>query len=73
MNRDGPVSNLDVMDPDSHLGFKSLKARGLFHIGPRGSETNVKCCKGLGLNSRPYVEEEMQSRDGGGVLELLPC
>ena len=62
MDMDGPVSNLDVMGQDSHLGCKSLKARGLFHVGPGESETKVKCFKGLGLHSRPYVEEKHRAK-----------
>ena len=70
VDRDGPALNLETMGQDS-LGCKLLKAHGLFRVGPRGSESRDKCFKGLGLHSRPYVEEEKQSKGEDGKLKPL--
>eukprot|EP00268_Persea_americana_P045639 TRINITY_DN46632_c3_g1_i2.p1 TRINITY_DN46632_c3_g1~~TRINITY_DN46632_c3_g1_i2.p1 ORF type:complete len:124 (+),score=27.37 TRINITY_DN46632_c3_g1_i2:232-603(+) len=59
------------MGQDRFLGCKLFKTRGLCRGGLGGSESREKCFKGLGLYSKPFIEEEEQSQGEEGELESL--
>ncbi|XXG59148.1 hypothetical protein AAC387_Pa04g1278 [Persea americana] len=63
---------MDTIGQDSRQGCSLLKARGLCHVGPGGSDIRDISFKGLELISKPYVEDEEETQGKGEDGELEP-